>query len=522
MKKILFAIIFAAIIPSVVVVHANYQNLVSANDQNFQNSYTIQDGFTTILGDNIPRYRSTTPTETFAINLDKFLNSNSLAGWVQQSNPGLAGIINENLNTSVNSGFQSGNYFRDVVQPTWNQISTIFGNDTNMKKEYAQRGAELVEGYASDMTSGRAPLTITDTQTGQVKSAYAEDMKWLLESAREYQEIGSINMRKHYFDPMKYLDRGAPGMGDIKVAMEFGGVSQLHLQNIVALVNRVKSKFNHSSQVQEDLQYFLDSWPSSDELAVMQSQSVMDVSPTGSDKMKTVNGSLVVSEYGEINNAPNANYYGSQPGQDVRTYKLMDHHENNRSYGYVDGAYNTVSIQIGSRKYQLYDHLYTSPLVFDMDGDGNLEASKGEWLPHDYNNSKVVEFDMDGDDFLDVVEWVGQNDGLLMVTPKMGDVNANHLFGEAGGFTDGFEKLSSLDANKDSKISGKELDTLSIWQDKNGNAKTDAGEVASVTSLGITEISLNHNQLVSSFTQNGVTKKVWDWYPVMFRVKKTS
>jgi len=159
-----------------------------------------------------------------------------------------------------------------------------------------------------------------------------------------------------------------------------------------------------------------------------------------------------------------------------------------------------------------------------MDGDGKLQASRGKHLPHDYKGSKVVEFDMNGDGFIDITEWVGPNDGLLIAYNPRKALNANQLFGNAGGFVDGFEKLSLYDKNNDKVISGEELKNLSIWQDKNGNAKVDKGEITSVSKLGIISISLNHRLYVSHFIQlkNGkkTKKRMWDWYPTIFYVKR--
>jgi hypothetical protein len=163
----------------------------------------------------------------------------------------------------------------------------------------------------------------------------------------------------------------------------------------------------------------------------------------------------------------------------------------------------------------------STPIVLDMDGDGKLEASHGEWLPHNLRKqAKLEAFDINGDGFDELVEWVGPNDGLLLTYTPGEKVSGKNLFGFALGFTDGFEQLSTLDKNNDRKLSGDELHTLSVWQDKNGNALADAGEVSSVTELGITEISLAHSNLMSSFVQNGKNKVMWDWHPVLLMVKK--
>ncbi|BBM82427.1 hypothetical protein [Candidatus Uabimicrobium amorphum] len=163
---------------------------------------------------------------------------------------------------------------------------------------------------------------------------------------------------------------------------------------------------------------------------------------------------------------------------------------------------------------------YATPLVLDMDGDKKLQASGGKWLPHRFDpKSKTATFDINGDHFAEFMEWVGPNDGLLVRYEK-GEMNGLNLFGDAGGFKHGFEKLSVLDKNNDKAISGEELKGLSVWQDKNGNAKVDKGEIKSVQSLKITSISVKHRMFSSSFVQDGKTKSMWDWHPAIQIIKR--
>ena len=163
--------------------------------------------------------------------------------------------------------------------------------------------------------------------------------------------------------------------------------------------------------------------------------------------------------------------------------------------------------------------VYT-PIVLDMDGDKRLQASAGQWLPHNSIEKDTRRaFDINGDGFPEVIEWVGPNDGLL-VQYDGGEINGNHLFGDAGGFKHGFEKLSLLDTNNDGVLNGSELETLSVWQDKNSNAKVDSGEVQTLEELNITSIGVKHRMFTASFTQNGESKMLWDWHPSTHMVKK--
>lgn len=166
---------------------------------------------------------------------------------------------------------------------------------------------------------------------------------------------------------------------------------------------------------------------------------------------------------------------------------------------------------------------FVSPLVMDMTGEGKLQASNGQHMPHKtVDMSNVILADFYGDGFEIGMEWVGPQDGLLVAPKADGTVDMSTLFGTAGGYESGYEKLSLFDKNNDGVISGAELAGLAIWQDANGNGVADAGEVTKVSELGVTKINLNHNQFVSSFERNGETFKMWDWWPSAVELQKMS
>jgi hypothetical protein len=178
-------------------------------------------------------------------------------------------------------------------------------------------------------------------------------------------------------------------------------------------------------------------------------------------------------------------------------------------------TFQQLEIVVQSRRYNIFAFDTTTPIVLDMDGDNQLQASGGQWLPHELSaGSNFVEFDMNGDGVKELVEWTGANDGILITYNGEKEVNGHNLFGDAGEFANGYQKLATLDRNGDQVLTGEELSTLSVWQDRNGNATVDSGEVISVNQLGITQIHTSHSNMVSSFTQNGQTKVMWDWHPV--------
>ncbi|MBI2263900.1 MAG: hypothetical protein HYU64_01805 [Armatimonadetes bacterium] len=159
----------------------------------------------------------------------------------------------------------------------------------------------------------------------------------------------------------------------------------------------------------------------------------------------------------------------------------------------------------------------SSPIVLDLDGSGTPDVANGQWKPHadQQMGQRRAQFDINGDGKLDDVEWVGPNDGLLVMPDENGNVTSGkQLFGTAGGYKDGYAKMQTLDRNGDGRLAGEELSGLKVWQDKDGDAKVGAGEMKSLADLGITEISTQHSgDWQSSFVQNGQTKKTWDWWP---------
>lgn len=72
---------------------------------------------------------------------------------------------------------------------------------------------------------------------------------------------------------------------------------------------------------------------------------------------------------------------------------------------------------------------------------------------------------------------------------------ADELFGEGEKFQNGFEALAALDSNKDGWITSKDKDfkKLVLWNDKNGNGKTDKGEVVKLSTV-VEKISLAYTK----------------------------
>jgi hypothetical protein len=145
--------------------------------------------------------------------------------------------------------------------------------------------------------------------------------------------------------------------------------------------------------------------------------------------------------------------------------------------------------------------IVATPLALDLNGDGVQTVG----------TQAGVLFDLDVDGKLDNVGWVNAQDGLLALD-RNGDGkinNGSELFGQYmvkkdGTLAkDGFDALRDWDSNHDGVIDAQDAvyDALRVWVDANGDGITDAGELRTLASLGITSMGLD--AVHHSVTQNG-------------------
>jgi Bacterial Ig domain/Cadherin-like domain/Putative Ig domain/RTX calcium-binding nonapeptide repeat (4 copies)/Bacterial cadherin-like domain len=128
-----------------------------------------------------------------------------------------------------------------------------------------------------------------------------------------------------------------------------------------------------------------------------------------------------------------------------------------------------------------------SPIILDLDGDGvEMKSIK---------KSRAM-FDMNGDGTLDDAGWVGAGDGFLVI-----DRNNNGRIDSAAELSFAAEDpkaksdlaaLATLDSNGDGVIDKDDarFGELKVWRDVNGNGVTEAGELLTLSDLGIAEIGL--------------------------------
>jgi hypothetical protein len=110
------------------------------------------------------------------------------------------------------------------------------------------------------------------------------------------------------------------------------------------------------------------------------------------------------------------------------------------------------------------------------------------------DRSASVTFDVDGSGSPQRWSWVTKDAGWLVYDPHgTGRVTSGlQLF---GGVTfwmfwdNGYEALAALDDDRDGVLTGRELEGLAIWQDRNGNGVCDAGEVRPLAAWGIVAVS---------------------------------
>lgn len=129
----------------------------------------------------------------------------------------------------------------------------------------------------------------------------------------------------------------------------------------------------------------------------------------------------------------------------------------------------------------------TDPLVFDLGGEGiNLTSAEDG-----------VYFDIKGDGSPVQTAWITGNNAFLFLDENGNGVadDANELFGDHGGYANGFEKLRQYDSNGDGVIDENDdiYSELRLWRDLNGDGVCQEGEGMTLAEAGISSINLNYN-----------------------------
>ena len=165
---------------------------------------------------------------------------------------------------------------------------------------------------------------------------------------------------------------------------------------------------------------------------------------------------------------------------------------------------------------KLPDSGIITPLVFSLQPVSRL----GDLL----DTEKTVDFDLRGYGPRKRWPWVKPELGFLIWDPnETGRIeSARQMF---GGYTfqifwrTGYDALRALDDNDDGILSGRELDGISVWFDRNGDAVSQPDEVVPLRRLGIVSIAVTANAYDGIHPTNahgikmedGRVLRSWDW-----------
>ncbi|WP_234363367.1 hypothetical protein [Francisella tularensis] len=211
-----------------------------------------------------------------------------------------------------------------------------------------------------------------------------------------------------------------------------------------------------------------------------------------------------------------ASSISNQSTQETKNQFINSLKDNSFIKDIIDSTFNTgaedalvdIALDIAERTRQAEQTRVFSfdPLTFDLDGDGIETVSVEQGVLFDHQSTGVKEG----------TGWVSSDDGLLVRDiDGSGTIdNGQELFGDntikADGTkaTDGFDALADLDSNSDGVFDSSDsaFDEVQVWQDKDQDGITDAGELTSLTDAGIDSIDLNA-KTVNQSVAGGILRK---------------
>ena len=158
-----------------------------------------------------------------------------------------------------------------------------------------------------------------------------------------------------------------------------------------------------------------------------------------------------------------------------------------------------------------------TPIIFSLSGGSSLD----ELL----DPAREIKFDLRGFGKAETWPWVRSTTAVLVWDPKgEGKITSGtQLFGSATWWMmwpDGYAPLRALDDDRDGFLTGSELKGLSAWEDRDGNGKSDPGEVRPLQTLGIRWLSTRPDEggsILSSAKgiglNDGTVLPTFDWIP---------
>ncbi len=130
----------------------------------------------------------------------------------------------------------------------------------------------------------------------------------------------------------------------------------------------------------------------------------------------------------------------------------------------------------------------SDPLVFDL-GDEGINLTSAE---------DGVYFDIKGDGSKPKTGWISGNNAFLYLDENGNGTadDAHELFGDHGGYSNGFDKLAQHDDNGDGVIDAQDAvyDELRLWRDLNGDGVNQGEESLTLAQAGIASINLRYDK----------------------------
>ncbi len=128
----------------------------------------------------------------------------------------------------------------------------------------------------------------------------------------------------------------------------------------------------------------------------------------------------------------------------------------------------------------------TDPLVLDLGGEGiNLTSRENG-----------VYFDIKGDGTPVKTSWISGNNAFLYRDANGNGTadDVNELFGDQGGYANGFDKLAQYDDNGDGVLDEKDAayNELRLWRDLNGDGVNQAHESMTLAEAGVKSLNLGY------------------------------
>jgi hypothetical protein len=189
-----------------------------------------------------------------------------------------------------------------------------------------------------------------------------------------------------------------------------------------------------------------------------------------------------------------------------------------KSSSVTNNVTTTNNVTVDSTTYTKTVVASGEPITLDTTNTGKITTANHEWLMHapKFYGEFASKFDFTGDGIADKCEWLSDNPDALLCMPVNGQINGvTELFGNLGGYANGFDKLSVLcDKDGNGIVEGNELEGLMLWVDSNRNGVADAGELKTLDSYGITKFYTDHKDFVGKYeTSDGQTHTMWAWFP---------